>query len=222
MTPWKECNFFTGGPRPRLGYRAFFLPRAECRERGITVVGESTPYYLFHPAVPRRAAACLPGVKAIAILRNPVDRAWSHYRHNARLGIEPLSFEAALEAEPLRIGGEMERVTHARFARSNTLRHFSYIARGRYAEQLRRWFGALGRDRVHVVLLEDLLGRTRETMSAIARFLDVADVFEGDLPERNRGDDLGDCPPDLRRRLEREFEASNRDLAGLLDIEIDW
>jgi hypothetical protein len=222
MTPWKECNFFTGRPRSALAYRSFFLRRAERRARDVLVVGESTPYYLFHPAVPRRASARLPGVRAIAVLRDPVERAWSHYRHNVRLGLEPLSFGDALDAETERTAGELERVAAATDARSDALRHYSYAARGRYAEQLRRWLEALGRDRVHVMIFEDLVARPRETMADVARFLAVADRFGADLPDRNRDEASAELPEAVRRRLRDEFAEPNRDLAALLGIDVSW
>jgi len=222
MTPYKECNFFTAGPRPSVAYRAFFLRRASRRAQGIGVVGESTPYYLFHPAAPRRAAAILPNVRAIAILRDPVERAWSHYRHERRLGIETLSFEEAIDAEPDRTRGELERVRGARWARSDSLRHFSYQARGRYAEQLPRWFDAIGRERVLVLFFETLVAQPGETMERIASFLGLSDAFEGPLPVHNPGIDGGEMPETVRGRLRDQFRGPNRALADLLDDEIPW
>lgn len=63
------------------------------------ITGEASPYYLFHPLAATRIARVLPRVKLIAILRNPVDRAYSHYHHNAKYKRETLSFEAALEKD---------------------------------------------------------------------------------------------------------------------------
>jgi len=221
MTAWKECNFLTRNTRLALGYRAFFPPRAELGPRGIKVVGESTPYYLFPPAAPRRAAALLSPLRATALLRDPVERAWSHYRHNVRLGIEPLSFEDALAAEPARIGGELDRVARGRLARSDALRHFSYAARGRYAEQLERWFAALGRDRVLVLLSDELFVGPEAAMVRIARFLSVENDFPGEFPARNLGDDV-EIPASVRDRLRESFEGPNRTLAAQLGTELPW
>ena len=97
-------------------------------------VGESSPEYMFRPEVAPRIAADLPGVKLVAILRDPVDRAYSQYWHNRTRGHEPLSFEDALAAEP---------------DRASDLERYGYVGRGRYAEQLARFTGP-----VHLVIAE--------------------------------------------------------------------
>src|SRR5439155_3447898 len=74
------------------------------------ITGEGSPYYLFHPLVPERVAALLPEARLIALLRDPVERAYSHYQHFVERGIETLTFEQALEAEPERLKGEVERL----------------------------------------------------------------------------------------------------------------
>ena len=73
------------------------------------VSGEAYPYYLYCPRVASRAAAVLPDARLIAVLRDPVERAYSEYRHKVRQGLEDLTFEDALRAEPARIAGERER-----------------------------------------------------------------------------------------------------------------
>ena len=79
-------------------YLARFLLPGE-----VASVGVSSPSYLLHPQAPERVHGALPRVKLIALLRNPVDRAYSHHQMNFRKGIEPLSFEEAIVAEPERL-----------------------------------------------------------------------------------------------------------------------
>jgi tRNA(Leu) C34 or U34 (ribose-2'-O)-methylase TrmL len=135
MAPWKECHFFSRPWLPTTAYRGFFLMRSTRRriERRLgrrLLVGEATPYYLFHPLAPLRAARALPKAKLIVLLRDPVERAYSHYRHEVRLGLETLSFEEALDAEATRTAGETERLGRSPFASSDGHRHYTYIARG--------------------------------------------------------------------------------------------
>ena len=145
----KEVHFFDRPGFTALdGYRAAFpsaaaVGRAERSAGGRVVVGEATPYYLFHPAVPGRVAAALPDVRLIAILRDPVERAWSQYRHECDLGFETLPFPEALEAEEERTAGALERLLVDPAATSFEHQHHSYVARGRYLEQLERWWAAL-------------------------------------------------------------------------------
>ena len=75
------------------------------------IAGEATPSYLIYPHPPARIAATLPDARFIAVLRDPVERALSHYRHSRTNGNEDLDrFEAALDAEPGRLQGEWEKL----------------------------------------------------------------------------------------------------------------
>lgn len=149
----KEIHFFDRNFHKGLGwYRAHFPC---CRAPNI-LTGEDTPYYLFHPAAPRRIMETLPTVTLIAILRHPVNRAYSHYWQKIRRGRETLSFVDALAAEDGRLQGETERLRDDPGHHSFNHNHFAYRARGRYAEQLERWFDLVPRDRLLVVSGEEL------------------------------------------------------------------
>jgi hypothetical protein len=163
---------------------------------------EASPYYLFDPDVPARAAALLPDARFIALLRDPADRAYSHYLHSRAYGVEPLSFAGALDAEPARLatGGHTAR------------RRYSYVARGRYAEQLSRWFGAVGRDRVLVVRTEQLDDRYGDILD----FLGLDRVPVPDRRHTRRRADAPELPAGLRQRLDAEFAGDQARLARLL------
>lgn len=148
------------GPR---WYRAHFPLRALARrrERRLGLPADSvrtfevSGFYLVHPLAAERIARELPGVQVVALLRDPVDRALSAHRHESRRGYEDLPFAEAVAREPERTAGEIERLGSEPGATSEALRHHAYLARGRYAEQLRRFVDALGPDRVHVVDADD-------------------------------------------------------------------
>src|SRR5437016_5579333 len=106
---------------------------------GGVITGEASPYYLLHPHVPRRIRDWNPDVKLIVLLRNPVDRAYSHYYHEVRLEAEPLDFEAALDVEAERMEGQVERMRADPYYYSYNHQHFSYVSRGIYIHQLESW-----------------------------------------------------------------------------------
>src|SRR4051794_20653441 len=112
----KEVHFFTlEYERGLAWYRSHFPTRltvASTRRRlGVDMIaGEATPYYLFHPLAPYRVQAVLPEARLIAVLRDPVDRAYSHYQHEVALGVETLGFAEAVEAESDRLDGEEDRI----------------------------------------------------------------------------------------------------------------
>lgn len=103
------------------------------------LTGEASPYYIFHPLAASRAFDLLPAARVIVLLRDPVDRAYSHYHHEVRLGAESLSFEDAIEAEDDRIAEEGQRLALDSSYRSFNYLHFTYLKRGIYADQITRW-----------------------------------------------------------------------------------
>jgi hypothetical protein len=120
------------------------------------VAGEASPYYLYHPLAPARAAERVPDALIIAVLRDPVERAFSHFKERRTNGTEPLSFEDAIAAEPARLAGEEARILADPHYVSFAHRHASYVDQGRYAPMLTRWFDAFGRDRVLVAPSEEM------------------------------------------------------------------
>src|SRR5437773_8026085 len=152
---WKEVSFFDRHyTRGEAWYRGNF-PNV-IRARG-ALVGEASPSYLFHPLAPERVAALVPDARLITLVRNPVDRALSHYHHEVALGREPLAFEEAIDAEPERTRGEEERLVGEPGYFSHAWWNYTYLARGRYAEQLERWLALFPPDQVLVLASYDLI-----------------------------------------------------------------
>jgi len=227
VPPCKECHFFTARVRSRLWYQAYFLTRAARRRREQAcgrpvLVGEGTPYYLVHPAAPARVARLLPAARMIVLLRDPVERAYSHYRHEIRYGREHLTFEEALDAEPERIAGEHERLARSRFASSPAYQHHSYVERGRYAEQLERWFAHFDRSQVLVVFSEHLYADPASTTARVEEFLGLPPGPAQAVKIPNPGTKMGPMADETRRRLRAEFAESNRALERLLGVEVPW
>lgn len=120
------------------------------------VVGEATPTYLGHPLAPARAARSVPEARFVAVLREPVSRAWSNYWFFCQLGLERRSWEAAVRAER-RDGGP------------------DYLGRGRYAEQIARWDAVVGPDRLLLLLFDDLVADPVGVFGRVCRFAGVRD-----------------------------------------------
>lgn len=131
-------------------------------QRGEAFVAQTSPLYLYLPQVPGRIHAALPDVRLVFILRNPVDRAYSHYWHEVRYGWEWLPFEAALD-------GEAERISQSFDAR----RHYSYVDRGRYAAQLRRFEEHFPRSQILLLRHDDLKADVASVCRQLADFLAI-------------------------------------------------
>jgi len=224
---FKEVSFFdrhyTRGPK---WYRAHLPARprqwlARQRYGRWPLVGEASPSYLFHLQVPDRVATLVPQARLIAVLRNPVDRAFSQYQHEVALGREPLSFEDALDAEEERMRGEVERMKGDPSYFSDAWWNHTYVSRGRYAEQLEHWFAAFPRERILVLLSDELSQEAAETYARVLDFLGVGRHELSAFP-RIFSREYGEMSPATRRRLEDEFAAPNRHLSELLGRDLPW
>ena len=135
------------------------------------IAGEASPYYLFHPLAAERLARDFPDVRIIVNLRDPVERAYSHYKEQLFQGRETLSFEAALDAEDERLRGEAERIAAEPGYRSTAHEHLSYLAQSRYLDMLPRWFSLFPRDQFHITASEDFYADPDRHVNDIWRFL---------------------------------------------------
>lgn len=145
----KELHFFDEHfDRGLDWYEACFEAATEGQ-----VIGEATPRYMNDPLVVDRMLATLPEGKFIAILRNPVDRAYSHYWHNQRRGREKRGFEAAIADE------------------NPSAENLAYLDLGRYTERLHRIESAAGNDGLLVLLNEDLRHKRGDTLRRAWEFI---------------------------------------------------
>jgi hypothetical protein len=143
-------------------YERLFDPTPQTR-----AVGEASPLYLYAPETPERVAAALPDVRAVAVLRDPVERAYSHFcflDQGAPAGL-PGRFAAAVEAERSLPDTPYRPGTHA-------------LRLGRYAGQLARWREAIGADRLLVLRYDDLVADPAATLRRICAHVGADPSFE--------------------------------------------
>lgn len=226
---YKEVHFFDlQFDRGERWYRSVFPQRRSLARpssptgRTTAITGEASPYYLFHPLAAERAAQVSPQSRLIVLLRDPIARAWSHYRHEVAAGREQLSFEDAIAAEPERLRGAEEAV------RSNgpeelcqRHRNCSYVSRGRYAEQLAPWLRLFPRERILILRAEDLFADPAASWSRVQSFLDLPAHRPREFAVHNLGPG-GDLPPATRAALEELYREPDRQLVELLGPEFQW
>ncbi len=184
-------------------------------------VGEASANYISHPHAPQRVAAMLPGVKIIALLRNPIDRAYSQYQHKVRQGLEDLSFEEAIRKEPGRMAGEWDRMMNDPSYYSAAYHYHAYVQRGQYAEQLERWFAQLPREQFLVLRSEDLFERPREIYADVLDFLGLPAWDPVDFKPYLKAT-YTEMPADLRDELGAHFQPHNQRLYTLLNGNMGW
>jgi hypothetical protein len=201
-------------------YRGRFPFSHRLRHRALTI--DASPYYLAHPLAPERAAQLLPEVKLVAVLRNPVDRAFSHYQHEVRDGRESLSFAEAIDREPERLAGEEERLRYEPGYYSYNHHRYSYTRRGLYLEQLRRWVQQYPRSRLLVLQSERLFREPAAVSAALYDFLGLRPHGLNQYIAFYQGTYERAIPANLRARLAAYFEPHNRKLYEWLGEEFDW
>jgi hypothetical protein len=217
----KEIHFFDlHYARGARWYRGRF-PFAY-RLRGGAITLDASPYYLLHPQAAERASSLLPEVKLVAVLRNPVERAFSHYQHEVRDGRETLTFPEAVEQEAARLAGEEERLAREPGYYSYNHHRYSYTRRGLYLEQLRRWEARYGRERLLVLQSEALFRDPAAAVDRVQAFLGLRPHRSGSYKAFYQGNYDREIPADLRRRLAAYFEPHNRELYRWLGEEFDW
>lgn len=128
-------------------------------------IGVFTPDYLFYKKVPGRIAKDFgKELKFLVILRNPVNRAYSHYLMSKRRGHEKLSFKEAIDQEKERISTGIE----------TDLNRYSYISRGLYSEQIERYFQFFPKDHFLFLSFEkEIKTNLPQTVQKILSFLDL-------------------------------------------------
>lgn len=178
--------------------------------------GECSPYYLFHPLVPARVAEYYPDVRMIVVLRDPIERAFSHYRMMAARGVEELSFSEALSAESRRLEGEEDRMLGEPSYRSHAHQCLSYRSRGFYAKQLQRWFEAMAPERLLVLFSEDLKTEPDRSMRTVTDFLEIDPLPPGMSVEPIFVGPPGHLSDVDAETLATAYKHANLDLARLL------
>lgn len=217
----KEVHYFDANfDKDDSWYRSQFPPKRD----ETTLTGESSPYYLFHPLAARRAAQTVPDAKLIALLRNPVDRAYSDYQQQVMLGVETLSFQDALKAEEERTAGEREKMLADELYVGRNYRRYSYRSRGVYVDQIREWHRHFDPEQLLVLKSEDLYEDPVANLKIVHRFLGLPEHDPaGVLSTRGRGHtDYPPMDPAVYRQLEEFFEPHNQRLYDYLDVDFGW
>ncbi|CUR55118.1 Sulfotransferase domain-containig protein [metagenome] len=208
---WYRSHFHTSAYRSlkqrRLGYA--------------TVAGEASPYYLWDPRIAGAVHAFSPSMKAIALVRDPVERAWSHYQERTANGVEPLSFPDALRAEDDRLQGELEAMDADPVYYSEAHDWYSYRSRGIYLPQLQNWRATFPDDQLLVLRSEDMYADVQGTFDTICEFLGVP-PFALPTTRTFGAGRRSTMPEESRAELTEFYAPHNAALETYLGRELGW
>jgi len=152
-------KYFANGKPNYAKYHSFFAPN-----KSHTIIGEATPIYMYWEQAPKRIFDYRPDIKIILILRNPIERAYSHWNMERSNKKDSLSFSEAIRNESQR----------CKEAHPSQHRLFSYIDRGHYLDQIKRIWKYFPKEQVLILKNEDLKSKPNETLASISDFLGIA------------------------------------------------
>ena len=224
----KEIHYFDYNYDKGLGWYSRQFPTKKMKWNGQLkgqqiITGEASPYYMFHPHAMRRIAHLLPDVKLIVLLRNPVDRAYSHYHNEVRHGRESLlTFEEALDAEPGRIDGELEKMLKDETYFSVHHGHHTYLSRGVYVEQLKTCHEYFKKEQFLIVDSAKMSADLQGVYNNVCAFLGLPPHTIKNAKPHNRGSYKDPLPDSLRRRLIDYYAPYNQALYDFLGMKFDW
>lgn len=208
----KEVSFFNDHYHKGLSwYRGHFPFTTDTFD----VVFEASPNYIFSQDAPTRVAKHYPNMKIIALLRHPIHRAYSHYKMDLRFGRidKTLTFADVVDLEHNNAGYDAGK-------------SFSYLARGRYWEQLARWFDRFPKEQILVRQAEELFENTAGVYQEVLQFLELSDWQPSNFEARNQSgasqnvrDNIGN---ELYNILMDEFAPHNEQLFQNLGTRYNW
>lgn len=220
----KEPGFFSRHyARGERWYRSHFPTVLRAARTPGAIALEASTGTIRHPLGPERVQRHLPDVRLIALLRDPVERAWSHYHHTLRLGREPLPFEVAIWREEERLADFRRELARDPNHYDTAFNLYGYLSTGRYAEQLEGWLARFGRERLLLLSSEELRRDPHGVVVRTADFLGLEPPAGIDYRRHNESaKETGAIPAGTRQRLEAYFAPHDEALAELLGHAPAW
>jgi hypothetical protein len=209
---WYRSHFQTNVHRKVLSRRLGYEP----------IGGEASPYYVWDPRIAPRVHSVAPQVRAIMLLRDPVERAWSHYQERRQNGVEPLDFAQALEAEHARTEGELERMAAEPLYYSEAHDWYTYRSRGVYLPQIQNWRAVFPQRQLLVLRSEDMYQDPQTVFDTVCDFLEVPRFELRTTRTFNARFAVSSIPAEQRADLRSYFEPHNSDLEKYLGRRLNW
>lgn len=190
------------------------------------ITGEATPRYIDNPHVPKRIKSVTPNAKFILMLRNPIDRAFSHYimlKNNKIKDLEPLTFEDAIEKEQERIEEEFHKMEINSAYHSEDYYLYGYLDRGIYVKKLEKWFEYFSPDQFLIINSEDFFNNPSKIYEDTVKFLNLRSWKLKSFKAKKVGKYKGrQMELKTRKKLAKFFNPYNEELFKLIGKNFDW
>ncbi len=222
---YDELGFFDSNFELGLNWYKSLFPTVFKKNRvksqhGIVITGEDTPSYIRRPWAAKRILETLPKSKLIVILRNPINRTYSHYHLGVRDGNEKRSFEDTIKED-------VKTLEHAKSSNIAENEYYqsivekSYLARGFYAEQLKIWMNLFPKEQLTVISTEDLATDPHKTLGQVFSFLGLPE-YKVKNPQKQKAAKYPQMNSETRKFLADYFRPYNQQLYDLLGRKFEW
>ncbi|MGC1497247.1 MAG: sulfotransferase domain-containing protein [Sulfitobacter sp.] len=186
------------------------------------ISGEATPFYLRHQHAPKWVFQDFPNAKLLAILRNPTDRAYSHYQQRFAKGKETEPLLDLVQREDADMADEWQAFKNSEAHRFNAGKSGpTFLSRGRYAEQIQNWTTCFPPDRLHVLLTEDLITAPEQAIAKVFDHLGLPPANVECATHSHKGQ-YTEMPQETRAWLDAYFAPYNATLAKVLGRRLPW
>jgi len=187
------------------------------------VVVDATPRYIDHPHTPYRIKQTVPSAKFVVLLRNPIDRAYSHWNMRSGKRKEPLSFSEAVSKESERIGNDLEKMKNDETYYSSNYFQNAYLQRGIYVDKLKHWMSIFPRKQFLIIQSEKLFHDTQSEYDGVLSFFGLPSYKLKDYrPRGKRKYSKPKMDEQLRKNLSEFYAPYNEQLFQFLGTRFDW
>lgn len=222
----KGVNYFDLNYYRGPAWYAGHFPVSTVASRRITngakpVAFEASGYYMSHPMALSRIAQDMPDVKLVALLRDPVERAFSAWKHESERGYDSEDFVGALRLERSRVEGEADRMIADPTYESFTHRHQSYRGRGEYLRLLEPVAGMMSRDQLHIIYSEDFFADPVGEFDRLAVFLGLQQHNLTQF-DRYNARPSASMPAEGRSILNKHFDGQRAALESFVGRPAPW
>ncbi len=183
------------------------------------LAGEASPYYMYGPDIPQRMSVLVPDVRLVVLLRDPVERAFSHYQERRQEGVEPLTFGEALAAEPERLSVGADTTPLGGYDQAHDF--YSYRDRGLYLPQIKRLHQYFASEQVLILRSEDFYEDYQRAFDGVCEYLGIPRLNLG-RAEHHNSIPRSPMSDEVREDLSAFYRAPNAALEDYLGREFGW
>jgi len=185
---------------------------------------ECSPDYIHHPLIAKRIKNILPKSKLIILLRDPVERAISNYKHNIYIGKykKNMTIEEIIDKEKIYIKKEKNKINLKRTYYSRKFKYYSLLDRGIYHKQIKRYFNLFNKNQIHIIFSEKLFFNTQEELKKVFEFLKLNNENVPCTKIYNKSKIDYEVNKTTRNKLENFFLPHNKKLYRTLNSKFRW